>query len=88
MAYYHFMKSQLCLATGQGEEALEHLEAAAKNDPHSAYLETELARYYFKHGRMPEALEHARLAVVKTADRVTILSVWTMVNAGKSMAHF
>ncbi len=59
LAFFHFLKAQQDLLTDDTAAAIQQYEAAVKNDPHSAFLEMELAALYQRQGDVKQALAHA-----------------------------
>ncbi len=61
LAEPHYELGNLALAKGKTQEALQHLEAAAKLNPKSSKIRYALARAYRRLGRSEEATKELRI---------------------------
>lgn len=82
-AMYEFLMARRLEAAGDGSGALAALERARKLDPQSAEISSEVAGYYFRQNRAPDAVAAADQALTLDKDNVeahnilgTIYAAW------------
>jgi tetratricopeptide (TPR) repeat protein len=63
LSFYHFLKGQQDLLADDTAGAIQQYQAAVENDPHSAFLEVELAALYQRQGNVKQALVHAERSI-------------------------
>ncbi len=77
---WNFLGYSLLVRGEQMEKAFEYIQTALKINPDDGYIRDSLGWYYFKKGKMKEALAELQLAVKKVPDDVEILKHLAMIH--------
>ena len=69
-SYFFFSRARLLDEQGQWNQAIEEYKKALEVDPDNSLIYSEIAETYWRHNRVPDAVEYAEKAVQVDRDNV------------------